>query len=289
MRKTSFVLNTFPYNVCVRGAPPSLYRQLTHLYPSSLLLSDASDVFTDFVVDFDKNGRFWSNEYDFRLSGNHFRYATEAIAVPIFEWGFNWLATSFSTRYLSFHAAVVEKNGVAVVLPAPPGSGKSTMCALMMLHGWRLLSDEHCYIDRTSGLIVPFVRPVSLKNNSIDVIGRYDASFASQASFDDTLKGRMKYLAPTPVSWSQATTPAKAGFVIFPRYVATRTQLEITTLPEAELFMAMLQNSFNFTVFGEEAFDLLADFTGSVQAYTLEYSDNSQMLAWVETLVNACP
>jgi predicted ATPase len=29
-----------------------------------------------------------------------------------------------------------------VILPAPPGSGKSTLCAALVTRGWRLLSDE---------------------------------------------------------------------------------------------------------------------------------------------------
>jgi HprK-related kinase A len=281
MTNSAFTVLTSPYKVTVRGAPASLHRQLALLYPASIIAQD-TDQFVDFVVDFDKNGRFWSSEHDFRIAGQHFRYAHPSIAVPIFEWGFNWLVTSFSNRYLTFHAAVLAKGDHAVILPAPPGSGKSTMCALMMLHGWRLLSDEHCFIDRTSGAIVPFVRPISLKNNSIEVIQRYYPQLTSEHVFDDTLKGRMAYLAPSELSWLEAKRTATAVAIVFPKYSAGVEGLDIEAVPQAELFMALLENSFNFSVFGEQAFHLLSDLVGQVKACRLKYSDNQAMLAWID-------
>lgn len=272
---------TSPYRVTVRGAPPSLKQQLAAFYPASYLAQD-TDQFVDFVVDFDKNGRFWSNEHDFRIAGQHFRYAHPSIAVPIFEWGFNWLVTSFSNRYLTFHAAVLAKGERAVILPAPPGSGKSTMCALMMLHGWRLLSDEHCFIDRTSGAIVPFVRPISLKNNSIEVIQRYYPQLTAAHIFNDTLKGRMAYIAPSELSWLEANRTATAVAIVFPKYSADVKNLEIDSVPQSELFMELLENSFNFSVFGEQAFHLLSDLVSRVKACRLKYSDNQAMLSWIE-------
>jgi predicted ATPase len=45
------------------------------------------------------------------------------------------------------HAAVVEKNGKALILPALPGSGKSTLSAALAMNGWRFLSDEFTMIS----------------------------------------------------------------------------------------------------------------------------------------------
>jgi hypothetical protein len=35
-----------------------------------------------------------------------------------------------------------RETGRAALLPAPPESGKSTLCAALVAHGWRLCSDE---------------------------------------------------------------------------------------------------------------------------------------------------
>ena len=75
--------------------------------------------------------------------------------------------------------------GLALLLPAPPGSGKSTLCAGLAYRGWRLLSDELALLVPDTGQVVPLVRPVGLKNKSIDVIRR----FAPDAVMGDVCGG----------------------------------------------------------------------------------------------------
>ena len=43
-------------------------------------------------------------------------------AFAMLEWGLNWCVSSHCHQYLIVHAAAVEKNGAALVLPGPPGS-----------------------------------------------------------------------------------------------------------------------------------------------------------------------
>ena len=64
------------------------------------------------------------------------------------EWGLNWCVAGHAHQYLMLHAAALERNGRAVILPGDPGAGKSTLTAALMLSGWRLLSDEITLVDR---------------------------------------------------------------------------------------------------------------------------------------------
>jgi ABC-type thiamine transport system ATPase subunit len=83
----------------------------------------------------------------------------------------NWCVAGHAHHYLMLHAAVLEKNGRAVVLPGDPGAGKSTLTAALMLDGWRLLSDEITLINRRRWTArTGLARPVSLKNASINII-----------------------------------------------------------------------------------------------------------------------
>ncbi|HEV2718330.1 MAG TPA: hypothetical protein VGU64_23895, partial [Terriglobales bacterium] len=50
-------------------------------------------------------------------------------AFPMLEWGLNWCVSNHCHQYLIVHAASVERSGFALLLPGPPGSGKSTLCA----------------------------------------------------------------------------------------------------------------------------------------------------------------
>jgi hypothetical protein len=277
-------LLTHPYNLLIDTNSKTLFSQLAEVYPSHILHhGQNADVFYDFHASFCNQAWRPGSAYGLKLGSQHFRYCHAQSMLPVFEWGFNWFATGFSCHYLSLHAAVVEKNGVSLILPAPPGSGKSTMCALLMLHGWRLLSDEHCLINLTTLEIEPFVRPVSLKNNSIAVMQAYTKQHPCSRVYEDTLKGKMQYLAPTEQSWQGYQTPARPKWVIFPRYQAN-TPLCTHTLTQPVLFERLLENTFNYSVLGEQSFQVFMDLLVQLHGLELIYSDNEKMLEFVETL-----
>ncbi len=75
--------------------------------------------------------------------------------LPLLEWGSNWLIAHRLNDLLLLHAGAVERDGLALLLPAQPGSGKSTLTAALSLNGWRLLSDEFGAYDPALGAFVP--------------------------------------------------------------------------------------------------------------------------------------
>jgi HprK-related kinase A len=117
-------------------------------------------------------------------------------AFPLLEWGLNWCVSAHCHQFLLVHAAVVERGGRAIILPAPPGSGKSTLCAALVARGFRLLSDELALIDIDRGALVPLPRPISLKNESIDVIARFWPDASMSEVVPDTLKGSVVHVRP---------------------------------------------------------------------------------------------
>lgn len=277
-------LDLYPYNINVATTSDNFLSQIREVYPAEKIrINETESLFHDFIASFEKSKFYSFDTYSFRLGNQHFRNSTEQSMLPVFEWGFNWLVSSFSCRFLCIHAAVVEKDGVTLILPAPPGSGKSTMCALLMLAGWRLLSDEHCLLDLTTLDIVPFVRPISLKNNSIKVIQQSHPDAKASRVFNDTLKGKMQYLAPTTLSWQKSTVVARGRYVIFPKF-QQGAELTVQPITEAELFERILANSFNYTVLGEKGFNAVVDWLPELTAYDFVYSDNQAMLHWVENL-----
>jgi hypothetical protein len=69
-----------------------------------------------------------------------------------------------SKRVLFVHAAVVEWNGSAILIPGPSFSGKSTLALAFVNAGARYYSDEYAIVDE-SGLISPFLQPISIRND----------------------------------------------------------------------------------------------------------------------------
>ncbi len=102
-----------------------------------------NDGFADFFVRVDRprNLRRWLHpQAVFYIDGEApFTPLPLDQAFPLLEWGLNWCISAHCHQYLIFHAAVVERSGRALILPAPPGSGKSTLCAGLIHRGWRRL------------------------------------------------------------------------------------------------------------------------------------------------------
>lgn len=158
----------------VQSAIPSVAEGIHHLYPDAQILEEQR--FADFHVALERptsHRRWLRPQVIFRFDGyTPFKPLPVNQAFTLFEWGLNWCITTHAHQYLIIHAAVIEKEGFAAILPAPPGSGKSTLTAGLVNRGWRLLSDELGLISK-AGLIQPVARPVSLKNQSIEVIRRF--------------------------------------------------------------------------------------------------------------------
>ena len=192
-------------------------------------------------------------------------------AFPMLEWGLNWCISANCHRHLILHAAVVERNGRALILPAPPGSGKSTLCAGLIQRGWRLLSDELAMIDPAAFALTPIPRPVSLKNASIEVL----RAFAPQAVISpivfETVKGSVAHLRPPPDSVRRANETAPPGWLVLPHFVAG-APARLEPLSKARAVAHLAENAFNFSLHGQRGFELLAAVAEASECFSFSYS-----------------
>ena len=192
-------------------------------------------------------------------------------AYPMLEWGLNWCVSTRAHDHLILHAAVVERHGVAAVLPAPPGSGKSTLCAALVSSGWRLLSDELAMIRPADGMLVPLPRPISLKNASIDVLRGFDPGAVISRPVTNTAKGTVAHVKAPADSIRRAAEVARPAWIVFPKYSAgAATTLE--PIAQARAFMQVAENGFNYSVLGGAGFDTMAAVIGRTRSYSFTYS-----------------
>jgi len=208
-------------------------------------------------------------------------------SFAMFEWGLNWCVSSQSHQYLIVHAAVVERNGLALIMPAPPGSGKSTLCAGLVARGWRLLTDELALISlEQPGEVIALPRPVSLKNESIDVIREFAPTQIIGPIAHDTAKGTVAHMAAPRESVERGGETAMSRLLIFPKYTpAASTQ--ITPRQKAASFMELADQSFNFNVLGELGFRALKEVLDHCDCYDLVYSDLDDVIVQLEQLIDA--
>jgi HprK-related kinase A len=237
----------------------------------------APDTFADFLVAVDPPAsvrRWLGPQALFRFGHDApFHPLPAAQAFPLLEWGLNWCVTAHCHQFLILHAAVVERGGRAALLPAPPGSGKSTLCAALVAHGWRLLSDELALIDLDSRRLVPFPRPISLKNQSIDAIARFSPGASMSEVVRDTQKGSVAHLQPPAGSVHASQTTALPAWIVAPTFRAGQ-RTALAPLPQSVTFMRLVDCAFNYHIHGRRGFDALGDLVAGSRCLDFSYGGN---------------
>lgn len=204
-------------------------------------------------------------------------------SFPLFEWGLNWCVSTNLHRWVIVHSAVVERNGRAAILPAPPGSGKSTLCAALVSRGWRLLSDELAMIDPDSLLLQPFPRPISLKNQSIDLMRAFASPEVIGPVFADTHKGDIAHMKVPERSRLHQSDCVPAAWLIFPRY-RPGSALRTERLGRARTVVELAANSFNQDRLGETGFRTLASTAARSECIRMEYSALDDAISFFDRL-----
>jgi HprK-related kinase A len=206
-------------------------------------------------------------------------------AFAMFEWGMNWCITSHSQQHLMLHSAVVEKDGLGLILPAPPASGKSTLCAALVNRGWRLLSDEMTVISMDDLELQPMPRPVSLKNRSIDVIRDFAPDATIGAPALDTDKGTVAHMRPPSDSVARGRESVRPAWIALPKYHGG-APARLTELPKGEAMMRIVENAFNYSVLGLRGFRAAATLIDRCDCYTFTYGDLGEAVKVFEELVS---
>lgn len=204
-------------------------------------------------------------------------------ALPLMEWGANWLIARRCNHVLLLHAGVVERDGCALVMPALPGSGKSTLTAALSLRGWRLLSDEFGAFDLSRQRFRPVLKPIGLKNQSIDVLRAFEPGVELGPSFPNTRKGTVAHVAPPLDAVQRVHEAARPGAVVLPRWQAGSETRLVRVVPQ-QAFSSLAFNAFNYQVMGGAAFNAMVAIARHCPVWQLVYSDLPDALATLERL-----
>lgn len=120
---------------------------------------------------------------------------------------------------LLFHAAVLAKGQKAMLLPGEAGSGKTTLAAILMAHGYHVLSDELAVLDVDRLRVCPLPLPMSIKSPSVKLLGRYYPELANDRAHLRTDGKWVRYIAPSrPEDTQAADGSAKPAVLVFPKH-----------------------------------------------------------------------
>ena len=269
----------------LRIQEPSVAREVFALYDGYQF--DLDTALPDFWVDL-KAPNFGRRILRKRLQiyidhKSQFRSVPPSLGVPILESAINWYLGNRLARYLLIHGAVVERAGDGIVLSGPSGAGKSTLAAALIANGWRLLSDEATIVVPKDGSLLPHPRPISLKNDSIDLIGSRYPQLAAENRYEGTTKGTVAFVQAPREAVEKANCAVKPLLVIALKY---RPGLALTCerLEKANAFSFLVRQSPNYAIMLERGFHTLANFVETTHHFRLEYSNFDEAVEKINEL-----
>ena len=161
------------------------------------------------------------------------------IAITVLLWHVNAEVIRRSTEcYPLVHAGGVVSDGLAVMLPAPPESGKTTTVAGLLRAGFDYLTDEAVAIDPVDLLAQPYPKALSVDAGSWEVLADLRPPHADQIS------GQW-HVPPTMVRPDAVAGSAPVRFVVTPSYQAGATT-RLEPISRAASLMVLADSTFNF-------------------------------------------
>lgn len=206
-----------------------------------------------------------------------------AAAMLNFEWALNWCVSRHAHQYLILHAATMERNGRALLVPGWAGTGKSTLAAVLAVRGWRLLSDEMALVSCADGSATPLARPVCLKNRSIALLKELAPAWPCSAPAEVEGEGQVLHMQPPAESvarMDERAMPAALAFVAHRRDAPTA----LAPLSKTDAMLQAIPCCFNYKALGEAGFDALTRLVERCPAFRLTYRDAVEAARTVEGL-----
>jgi hypothetical protein len=176
-----------------------------------------------------------------------------AVAVATVVWRLNAIAAESPAHMLLHAACVARLGGGAVLLVGGSGAGKSTLAAACLGAGFAYLSDELAAIDRRTGMVVPYAKPLVLDG---------------------------ELLAPASARGRVATVPVVPTGLVFPRYEPGAPLAEVPLEPSWAL-ATLAAHATNSAALGPSTFAWLAGVALACPATQLTHGDARTAVAVV--------
>lgn len=179
------------------------------------------------------------------------------------------------------HAAALGKESSSIMFPAQPGGGKSTLAALLMAHGFDLLSDDFTPLAMNSQHVYSFPGAVSLKQGSLDLLESYFPGLEDFPKTTSLGKGiNQTFLPPVePSAHMPGAYPVSA--IVFVQY-DKQADCELVRRDKLEAINDFLRES--WLADNARAAEQFMDWYMSTPCYSLRYGNHHKAINSVQTL-----
>jgi hypothetical protein len=200
-----------------------------------------------------------------------------------------WIAAVNNHEFfLDIHAGVVGDGSRCILLPAPPGSGKSTLTASLVYAGYQYFSDEVALLEEGSFGVFPVPLALGIKTSGIEALA---GRFPHLRSLEVHQRGdgkRVVYMTPPPASRPATDDPCPVAAMVFPRY-APDAGASLRRLSKWDALKRMLDECMAVPVRLDVAkVEALVQWIAGTPCYSLEYGNTEAAIAEVRSVFAGC-
>jgi hypothetical protein len=207
-----------------------------------------------------------SDELQYVRNGDLKRVGDPADLLNYAIWDLHALVAKRTRDFLLLHAAAVVRVGGAVLLPAPPESGKSSLSIALLRMGFDYLSDELGAIDPVTGRIYPYPKRIWVTDGSLEFFPGLKERLQDRQGLSAELLKR--YVRPEDVD-AAVGSAAPVRLVVFPTD-DHQGPPRLAGLSRAETVHQLAANTFNMPTYGERGLVRLSEIAREAPAYRLD-------------------
>lgn len=163
-------------------------------------------------------------------------------------------------RGLALHAGVVADGARALALPGVSGTGKSTLVAACLQRGLTYVSDEALVLDRSTGAVRPYPRPLGLAPWTVRHLG-----LAVPVTLPEA------HVPPASLTSRVAEGRLALAHVVVP--VRASEPPSLAPVHRASAAQVLLQRAFNHFEDPVGSLGLVVDAVRAAECWQLDYDD----------------
>lgn len=178
------------------------------------------------------------------------------------------------------HASAITDGKEAILFMAPSGGGKSTIAALMLANGFKLLSDDFVPIALNEPEVYSFPAGISVKETAIPFIKEYFPEIENLNITERPGLNKNGVFLPFP-SDSLCTKNVKTKAIVFVQYDKS-VDCRFKRSPNHELMEQFLVES--WIANNPVAAGRFMDWFFNLEVYTLQYSDSKKAVTRIKKI-----